>query len=306
MVGVVGVVGALGSTAALRRLDYSTSWIVGGAADEAAMAPTASSIRVGELEWRVPLYAQAPELEPYRLEFAGCGALEGLDAATCVYAVLDRSSPLGDPITEFVDASYDPSFALAQHLKGAAGHCTTRAALTSTALLAFGKPARVVQLLPGHGNGHNLTEVFDPQKGWVIFDPSTGDWLADEQGHPVSAASIARGSAVRWARMKAGPDVSVYRFATALFPEPWLYTRVGQRAATWPFRGTFVRLGTRFDVGPLQKATVVAVLLFAAVAAFAALRVLVGLRRPRPTPSARPTGDAPMGVADRGTRASAP
>src|SRR5262249_4585951 len=162
-------------------------------------------------------------------------------------------------------------------------HCVTRAGLASTTLLAVGIPARALQIIPPSGNGHNVIEVWDAMLGWVVVDPTVGGVLADAGG-PISAARavIAR----RGVRMSVEPGrpqpaaVVAAFYASGqpelfngqlLYPEPWLYTRVGPRVACWPLRGAFARVGSRiWTLGPAQWALQrgVALTVLAGAAAF--------------------------------------
>lgn len=237
------------------KLPYTTSWLV-RAPTESALEVPASSVQVGPLKWDYELYKVAPSLDGFRAAFVPtCGALRGVEAARCVALILDKS-PVGDPPTEFVDAKYDPAQALAAHLAGGKGHCTARSALGATALLAMGIPARVVQLLPAHGRGHNVYEVYDATSGWVMYDPLfTSSYLADGDFASAVEVSEASDTSLKWRRPNdAAPDPNLFAGSTISFPEPWLYTRVGDRCAQWPFRGCFVNIGPQqFRYGPAQQ-----------------------------------------------------
>lgn len=298
-------VGALLSLVALKQLGYSTSWIVGISEEEVSLAPSSGRLEVGKVQWGLGELSRAPSLTPFRTTFADCASTDGVLAAKCVFERLEHA-PIGNPSSEFVDVKYDPAAALAAHLGGEPGHCTTRSALAATALLALGKPARLIQLYPAEGSGHNLIEVFDLSHGWVVFDPSTGDTFSDESGQLHSGASLQAARSVRWTRLTAGPDVWRYRFATVLYPEPWLYTRVGARAAPWPFRAIFLRGGTRrLDLGPLQRLAQIGALAFSGLASFLLFSALARLL-PRRRGPARPTNGVPTVGPDSETPASAP
>lgn len=289
-----GAVGA-GAVWGLRALPYSTSWITSIETADTDGEPTNDRLTLGALEWDFAAYRTADSLASYRDAFRACEPLIGLDAAHCIVAELSARSPVGDPPVEFVDAQFDPAVALRLHLGGVPGHCTTRSALAATALLALGKPARIAQLLPSWGSGHNIIEVWQPGDGWVLFDPVVDDAFSGKG--LLSACSLLGGSHVSWHRLTEGPDLSRYRAATVIYPEPWLYTRTGPRCASWPFRGCFARAGVaRFELGPAQKLSI-AVFGLSALLGFVSLtRLLVAWRAAtRPRASARPTDETPMG-----------
>lgn len=131
----------------------------------------------------------------------------------------------------------------------------------------LGMSARVVQLLPSAGPGHNLVEVWDEQVGWVVVDPTRGGVLGADS-RPASAARLAGvPESVRWFALarapaptslveegrKTQPDPRLYE-GQIFYPEPWLYLRVGRRSAPWPFRGSFACLGgTGLGCGRIQE-----------------------------------------------------
>lgn len=245
------------------RLPYRSAWIAQTTAEEVAAAPT-PNFRMGSVEWNVSRYATDPRLEPFRSAFrSACGDRQGLTAALCVSDTMARQFPYGSPSSEFTDRSFDPIAHLARHTAGAPGHCMNRVAILAAELLAVGIPARVTQLLPIHGPGHNVVEVWDQPNGWVVVDPTYGTVLGD--GKKPASAFVLRLAPdhVPWHTLAAapapertfegerrnGPDTRLYK-GRLFYPEPWLYLRVGSRAASWPFRGAFARLGTGpFDFG---------------------------------------------------------
>jgi hypothetical protein len=168
---------------------------------------------------------------------------------------------------------------LLDHLSGAPGHCTSRSFMTATGLLAMGKPARVAQLLATNSEGHNVVEVYDPVRGWLLFDPhyESSVLLGDEFVSAVKLTQVEGG--LRWRRPKENaPDPNIFAGATISFPEPWLYTRVGQRCSNWPFRACFEQIGpVQFMNGPAQKLSLMAFAIFSGLAAVLAMRAL---RRP--------------------------
>jgi len=236
-------------------LPYSTSRILRVAEADVAAEPAERSA-LGPVQWDYELFRRAPELETFRTAFAPtCGQKLGLEAARCVSDFLSSRSPRGNPSSEFVELSYDPSAALSAHLGGEPGHCTVRSSVTATALLAMGVPARVVQVLPRNARGHNLLEVWDQDKGWLLFDPFFDSSMLHD-GSFVPAVTLAHASSgLTWRRPKSdSPDPNVFAGSTVQFPEPWLYTRVGPRCATWPFRGCFAQIGPeQWTVGTAQR-----------------------------------------------------
>ena len=244
-----------GGFLALKALPYSTSWIERVSEDQVLLAP-GEKFRAGDLVWDMNSYRLAPTLQPFRDTFGTpCAGKRGLEAARCVSDVIKAKSPRGDPTVEFVDAQFDPAASLRAHMEGAPGHCTTRSAMTATGLLALGVPARIVQVLPRESKGHNLIEVWDLERGWLLFDPhfDSSYLLGDSFLSAVRLSQIQGG--LRWRRLMEGqPDPNMFAGATINYPEPWLYTRVGERVAHWPFRGSFAQIGpTQFRFGPAQR-----------------------------------------------------
>lgn len=242
------------SLAVLARLPYSTSWIV-RASTASAEAPPQESEEVGGLHWEYGLYRTAAELEPFRRAFASCSTETGVEAARCVTRIISLDSPVGNPRTEFVDSTFDPSVALKDHLAGSPGHCTARSALGAVALLSLGQAARIAQLIPADGAGHNVFEVFDPSYGWVVFDPSHDSSVLANDDFASAVDMTDPNTRLRYRRpQEDAPDPQRYAGATINYPEPWLYTRVGNRCARWPFRGCFAQIGaTQFVIGPAQR-----------------------------------------------------
>ncbi|MFO0594765.1 MAG: transglutaminase domain-containing protein [Myxococcaceae bacterium] len=253
----------------LRQLDYSTSTIF--RTDDALVSAPPPASTMGGARWDFDAYRTAPSLQAFRDAFEPrCRTLAGVEAARCVTTLLLERSPHGAGDGEFVDANFDPAAAVTSHLAGAPGLCTARSAMAATALLAMGVPARVVQLLPTDGAGHNVLEVYDAQRGWVLFDPLfDSSYLVGGQYTSALGVSAAAGD-VSWRRPHDGaPDPNAFAGATVQYPEPWLYTRVGEKCATWPFRGCYAQVGpTQFRYGPAQRLTffgIIACGLFAAL-----------------------------------------
>jgi hypothetical protein len=291
--GSVGL--GLGAAAllALRELPYSSSAIdvvqLGGSADS-----------VGILEWDPAVYTRAPSLASYRdLVHEQCDGLGPVATAKCLHGALIESIPVGVPAAEFVDREYDPSAALAAHIAGAPGHCMTYSALLATSLLAAGFPARVVQILPRDGRGHTAVEVRDRTGRWLLVDPTFGGALRQVDGSAAPATLVGSGTFV-WAplgesaRVDPGglPDFYSHRQDAGghiVYPEPWLYTRVGKRTGAWPYRGRFVVVGPpewHLGVGHMVLAGAITlagiwVAAFVALACVARLRVRRGDQCPR-------------------------
>lgn len=241
----------------LKALPYSSSLIRHVPSDTHA-TPSDTGFDVGGFRWDLTAYRADPTLEPlraYRRE--QCGDRRGYAAALCLTSALLRDVPYGAPPTEFFDTTYRPERALALHIAGAPGHCTTRSGLLAASLLAEGDPARVVQFVPLRPiSGHNAVEVWDTSAGWVLIDPSFGS-VPLRNGSPTSI-STAASSAVVWSwpvgKDTRRPDDELIHSAI-LYPEPWLYMRTGPRVAVWPFRGAFVQTegGVPWNVGPAHR-----------------------------------------------------
>ena len=258
---------ALALLVVLKSLPYSTVRLVLVEASQAAMRPT-PDFTVGPLRWPVTALAKAPALQPFRDAMrATCGDAEGLAAAACAASALSKRIPVGNPATEFVTVDFDPVAHFERHMAGAPGHCLTRSAILATQLLSVGIPARVVQMVPAGAKGHTLVEVWDDVMGWTVVDPSTGGSVTAGAARRGAAVDLLADSAVvEWRPFGSAPvsaaDVEakerLFRTLLAgnvLYPEPWLYLRQGERAAPWPFRGQYARVGPAYlTLGPAQQA----------------------------------------------------
>lgn len=255
---------AAGLLVTLKLLPYSSVVLTGVNASEALRRPT-PDFSIGRLTWPVRTLSTAPSLQPFRDAMPpACRETRGLEAAACVSRDLAARTPIGDPATEFVGTDFDPATHLARHLAGAPGHCLTRSAILAGELLATGTPARVVQLLPLSGKGHTLVEVWDDAGGWTVVDPSTGGFLT---AHPRRASAV---------ELLTEPDRAEWRSfdglanaaeterlrqhfralltGNVLYPEPWLYLRLGARAAPRPWRAAYARVGPAYlALGPAQR-----------------------------------------------------
>lgn len=251
---------------ALKALPYSSIEFESIATAHEPPAKT-GSFDLGTLHWEASTYTRSPALEPLRVFFRQtCGAKAGTDAVLCVSNAFADAFAHGDPKHETFEAHYDPVADLRDHMAHEPGHCVTRSSLLSAILLSVGVPARMVQLVTPTGNGHNLIEVFDSaSRTWVLFDPSVGGFL-HVQGKAATADVVTlQPESVRVGDHGRAPEHGIVKDRAysellvpgvlALYPEPWLYTRVGERLATRPFRARFVRLGEpTWQHGPTQTA----------------------------------------------------
>ncbi|GMU61079.1 MAG: hypothetical protein AMXMBFR34_28420 [Myxococcaceae bacterium] len=287
---LLSLVLAAASLATLAKLPYSTSRLLRVTEAQALEAP-GDRMKLGPLVWEFSLYASDPALDSFRQVYGPvCSGKRGLEAVTCVSRLLASRSPVGDPAVEFVDADYVPSVALTSHCQGAKGHCTSRSALGAAALLSLGVPARVVQVLPPDGRrGHNIIGVWDEKAGWVLFDP-VSETAFQHNGAYLSSVGLANTAGpVEWDRApRESGDPNNYVGSTIHYPEPWLYTRIGERCAPWPFRACFAQTGPKqFLLGPAQKAALGSFLLFLALGVLG-LGLLLW-----PRPAARPEEPVP-------------
>ena len=255
-----------GQATLLAKLDYAKAWFerldFGEAIDpRGPQGPLA----LGTLHWDPRFYVGQPALAPFAaLARSECPGSEPLKTAICLSNVMAIRFPHGRPSHELFDANFDPARALTRHLNGEPGHCVSRSGILATALLASGIPARVVQLYPPSGHvqeGHNAIEVYDPaQGGWIFFDPTYGGRLESQTGARSAAGLVVAAGALRWiplampASYPPQPFDGAVTFSGAptprfsghiVYPEPWLYTRVGKKQAPAIFSGTFLSVGPR-------------------------------------------------------------
>lgn len=251
---------------ALARLQYSTAWLVRTSDEDVSAAPN-GLFSIGSVEWPVSAYAASPALDAFRRSFqSSCGPTkdDAIAAALCVSNRMASTFPHGKPESEFVAPSFDPIVELTRHRSGDAGHCVTRSAILATELLSVGVPARVVQLVPLDGSdGHNLVEVWEAGTGWALVDPTYGG-LVGEESEPWSALELASASSVRFQPVGRAPApldelerpeveaiIDGLLPAAVIYPEPWLYLRMGEKTAPWPFRGRYIHAGPgTFLLGP--------------------------------------------------------
>ena len=272
LLGLVSLGGSLALLLFLKQLPYS-SVIVESVSAELVARPPTPDFSIGPLTFSVAAFAEARALQPFRDAMrSACGDAKGLAAGACATRELRARFVTGTPASEFVSINFDPVGHLSQHLAGAPGHCLTRSAILATELLATGTPARIVQMVPAQGQGHTLVEVWDEAMGWTVVDPSSGGYLTGAAAH-AAADLLADPSQVAW-RPFAGASAAEVEAKTRHFqrllsgnlfyPEPWLYLRLGQRVAPWPWRGTYARLGPSYlALGPAQRALIWAIPAFA-------------------------------------------
>ncbi|HEV8322569.1 MAG TPA: transglutaminase-like domain-containing protein [Myxococcota bacterium] len=251
----------------LRALPYSTSVIVAAPVADLTAAPT-PDFHLGPATWDVSALAASPALAPLRARLArDCGARRGIASALCASDVMADAFPSDQPGHEFFDARFDPVADFTAHLAGEPGHCVTRTGMLAAELLSAGIPARVVQLVPPHGHGHHVVEVWDDAAGWSLVDPSLGSVVGGPDGPMSVAAALASPEKVRLlgggraARTAVDTLVALYArmdvplfSGDVLYPSAWLYVRAGEPVVTWPFRGLFVRAGRgQITAGPAQS-----------------------------------------------------
>lgn len=248
---------------ALRNLPYSKASL-GSVSLSAALNP-ADPLVLDRLAWHPGIYQRAGSLQPIRDEVGKrCPAVSGFALATCLSNLFAARFANGHPTREFFARRHDPAGVFRAHLAGESGHCVTRSGMLALALLATGTPARVVQILGKDGGaGHNVVEVWEPTSGWRILDPSFAGLPESADGRS-DAVSLTQPPFPRWRpepTLTPVPGVDQrealktyaenhLRGATVIYPDPWLYTRVGSPEASWPFHGRFVIVGARsFPLG---------------------------------------------------------
>lgn len=244
----------------LRQLHYSKAWFSSVTVAEARSPRDPMSL--GGLRWDVDLYASAPSLSPLRqLVRERCPGLGAVATARCLADLFAARFAHDPPRREFFDSTYAPAQDLAAHLAGEPGHCVTRSGLLAATLLAAGFPARVVQLVAAHtAGGHNVAEVWDPVEGWVVVDPTYGMLLDGGRDQVSAAAALSAPVAAHWhvdpsirpvPHTRRNEGQAIYANGghllggNVVYPDPWLYTRVGSKRAPYPFQGRFVIAGPR-------------------------------------------------------------
>lgn len=250
----------------LKALPYSSSWMESAERDSSKPTP---NFHVGSLNWNVEEYATDKNLSTFRAYFAKtCAGLKGLDAAVAITRDFEKRFAFGSPSTDFFAPRYDPLQEYRDHVEqGAPGHCVTYSGLMAAVLLSAGCPARVLQVYSTSGKGHNVIEVWDEKKGWVLLDPSLKNLLrVDEKAKTDSEQNPDLGSEAtvipvgKHKTLEEDVQPSFYNDTEdgvlrgpRVYPEPWLYLRCGPKAAIWPFRGEFMVIGRRpWSFGPFQ------------------------------------------------------
>jgi hypothetical protein len=249
-----GVLAAVQLTA-LRSLPYSRASLRTLSAEKAAQA--SDRLMLDDLDWHPERYAVAASLQPIRAIVGDhCPGSSGYQLAICLTNLFARQFPHGMPTREFFDKDHDPVAVFEAHLAGEPGHCVSRSGMLAVALLATGTPARVVQVLDRAGvHGHNVVEVWDAGS-WRLLDPSFAGHLEAADGK-TSALDMKSPPFPRWRpvaervpvagvnQAQALHDYAERRLQEALiiYPEPWLYTRVGPPLSAWPFTGRFLLVG---------------------------------------------------------------
>jgi len=238
---------ALATLGVTKILPYASCLVENASVPPALSDPTHSFV-IGSIRWDVDAYARDPQLQPFRDFFhKNCLAKTGTGAAICVSQVFAAAFPLGMPQRDFYDRNYNPLIDFRRHMAGEPGHCVNRSGLLATMLLSVGIPARVVAIVPlSRTGGHTVVGVWDGA-GWQIVDSTANGLLWSPNG--TSATDIAQaGETVRLVdplTFRKG----LYQYESAIagnevvYPEPWLYTRTGNRFSFWPFRGRFVQVG---------------------------------------------------------------
>jgi hypothetical protein len=249
-----GVLAAVQLTV-LRSLSYSRASLRTLSAEKAARA--SDPLMLNDLDWHPERYAVADSLQPIRAVVADhCPGRAGYQLAVCLTDLFARQFPHGMPTREFFDKHHDPVAVFQAHLAGEPGHCVSRSGMLAVALLATGTPARVVQILDRAGvHGHNVVEVWDAGS-WRLLDPTFARSLEAADGKS-SALDMRSPPFPRWrhvpervpgAGVIQAPALQEYaegwlQQALLVYPEPWLYTRVGPPLSAWPFRGRFLMVG---------------------------------------------------------------
>ena len=263
--------------------------------EEVAAVPHADGFHLDGMRFDLGAYRRDTRLEPLRQFMTiTCPGRAGLGAAVCISDEFVRRFPFGAPHQEFVNPAYDPVADLRAHLAGEPGHCVTRSGLVAAILLASGISARQVQITGVLG--HNVLEVYDEVAGWVMFDPTFGVTYAspDRPERPISVAAAVETKGILVTKsigLSASSTPELREIPEALFPDPWLYTRSGERAARWPFRGLFVHVGRtslRFSLG--QELARGGFLAFGLLTLFLGIRRIRGRARSQATATAADSG----------------
>ena len=281
--------------AVLRQMNYSSCVIFGADPAEVDLAPT-PDFQIGRLSWPVSDLARSEALAPFRRDFQKhCDGKRGMAAALCVSEWMVKAFPWGAPRRDFYSPTFDPVADFDDHvIRGEPGHCVTRSGILVAELLSVGIPARLAQVFTADGGGHNISEVWDQDLGWVLIDPSFGGTISLD-GRPLSAVSAlgsSRSLQVIGGGSSAAQGGPFYmkglKGGTILYPSPWRYLRTGPRSAMWPFMGRFARIGAgHLKYGGVQSilrtGIVVCLILFLVLLAYGLSPLRrQGAVRPRP------------------------
>ena len=270
---------ALSALAVTKTLPYASFLMANADISEAASDPS-HGFSVGSVRCEVEQFSTAPGLAPFRRYFfEKCGGQTGTQAAMCISQAFGHAFPAGAPEHEFLERHFDPVGHFEAHLSGQPGHCVNRSAMLATTLLSMGIPARIASFAPRSGwGGHTVVEVWSGAD-WRVVDPTELGLVGSIR--PNSATEIKRGSeplrlfdADGSVRRDPYPLSSSVASGELVYPEPWLYTRIGPRFSFWPFRGKFIQVGMygwRFST-PLLLCRVAF-----AISTLAGLYFLVGL-----------------------------
>jgi hypothetical protein len=277
----------------LARLHYSKAWLQQVSLEQ-ALAPQ-DPLVLGGLSWHPEQYLGNPRLAPFAdLVRRHCSGLGPLETTRCLSDLLAARFPHGSPTEELFDPGFSPTAQLKRHLEGEPGHCVTRSGIIATALLASGIPGRMVQLI-GEGKGHNAVEVFDRDKGWIFFDPTYGGEFAETRDGRSAPALRKAGGGLPWIQssvlpvaVAGAPAVGQLGYSgtsrdlltgSLVYPEPWLYTRVGSKLAPSPFQATFLVVGERsWQLAFGRRVLYGIILLTLALLVFASLPAFVFVR----------------------------
>lgn len=256
----------IGQTLCLWWLPYSTSELDYFSDEDApTQTPPTPNFQTGDIKWDVELYRAAPELEPFRRYFQEhCSNLLGIEAGVCLSDSFLKTIPFGMPESDFFDNDYSPAKALDQHLKGVSGHCVSYSGLTATALLSVGIPARVVQIIPREKKGHTVVELWDDHTGWVLFDSLNGGLISNGKKYLGGIEAVNSNHVLHRVRTDQRGDHKSYLKeyyegdspfdGQTVYPEPYFYTRVGEKQSLPIYRGRFAVFGGHFFfLGPAQN-----------------------------------------------------
>ncbi len=246
-------------TISLDRLGYARTRLQQVDLDD-ALRP-ADPLQLAALRWDTPAVVEGSAADHLRAFARGrcAGPAAAIERAVCLSNALATRCPHGRPPRSLLDPAADHLALVASHLAGRPCDPATRASLLAAALLATGTPARLVHMTnPSVEISHPAIEVHDPQRGWILFDPLFAGTVSTPAGSSAAAVISALPSSIHFQRLaqiptSTGRNLDGQRFyqgapdkprATHLiYPDPWLYTRSGPRAASSPFNAQYVVAG---------------------------------------------------------------